>query len=50
MPFAFLISSPQIPASPLSWQHYIPPLPLDVSRSQTFCDVLEIFLAALPEL
>lgn len=49
MPFAFLISSPQIPASPLSWQHYIPPpLPPDVSRSQTFCDVLEIFPAPPP--
>lgn len=46
--FAFLISFllPKFLTPPLSWQHSMsPPLLPDVSRSRTFCGILEIFPA-----
>lgn len=48
LPFAFLISFllPKFLPPPLSWQHSMsPPLLPDVSRSRTFCGILEIFPA-----
>lgn len=46
LPFWFLFFSPKFLPPPLSWQHSMsPPLLPDVSRSRTFCGILEIFPA-----